>query len=78
MKGERRYSELQIFFSSERERDLSLDLRTIQPSEFVRARSKVIIRSEGFTWVQDLRSFDKLREVGVSSYSIFTLFLSAI
>ena len=27
-------------------------------------------------WVQDLRSFDKLREVGVSPYLGFTLYLS--
>ena len=48
VKGERRYKELQICFSSERERDFSLDLRTIRLSEFVGIRSKVIIRSEGF------------------------------
>ena len=78
MKGEKRYIELQICFSSERERDFSLDLRTIRPSEFVGTRSKVILRSEGFAWVPDLRSFDKLHEVEVSSYSVFTLCLSAI
>ena len=29
---------------------------------------------EGNVWVPDLRSFDKLREVGVSSYLFYTLF----
>ena len=76
VKGRRRDSELQICFSSERERDFSLDLRMIRPSEFVETRSKVILRSEGFAWVPDLRSFDKLREVRVSSYLGFTLCLS--
>ena len=78
VKGERRYSELQICFSSERDIDFSLDLRTIRPLEFVGTRSKVILRSESFAWVQDLRSFDKIREVEVSSYSVFILCLSAI
>ena len=36
----------------------------------------MILRSEGFTWVPDLRSFDKLHEVGVSFYLGFTLCLS--
>ena len=36
----------------------------------------MVLRSEGFEWVPDLRSFDKLREVGVSSYLSFTLCLS--
>ena len=56
----------------------SLSLRAIRPSEFVRTRSKVVLLSEGFTWVPDLRSFDKLREVGVSSYLGFTLCLSTL
>ena len=33
-------------------------------------------QQEGFAWVLDLRSFDKLREVGVSPYLGFTLYLS--
>ena len=36
----------------------------------------MILRREAFTWVPDLRSFDKLCEVGVSSYLGFTLCLS--
>ena len=39
-------------------------------------RKKAALRGEGFAWVLDLRSFDKLREVGVSSYLGFTLCLS--
>ena len=34
----------------------------------------MVLRSEGFAWVSDLRSLDKLREVGVSSYLFYTLF----
>ena len=36
----------------------------------------MVLLSEGFAWVSDLRSFDKLREVGVLSYLGFTLCLS--
>ena len=62
----------------ERECGFSLGLRAIRPSEFVWTRSKMVLLSEGFTWVPDLRSFDKLREVGVSSYLGFTLCLSTL
>ena len=57
-------------------RDLSLGFWAIRPLEFVGTRSKVVLRSESFAWVPDLRSFDKLREVGVASYLGFTLCLS--
>ena len=60
----------------ERRTSFSLDFREIRPSKFVGTRSKAVLRSEGFAWVPDLRSFDKLREVGVSSYLSFTLCLS--
>ena len=59
---------------SERECDFSLRLRAIQPPEFVGTRRKVALRSEAYEWAPILRSFDKLREVGVSSYLSFTLF----
>ena len=36
----------------------------------------MVLRNKGFAWVPDLRSFDKLCEVGVSSYLSFTLCLS--
>ena len=60
----------------ERRTSFSLDFREIRPSEFVGTRSKAVLRSEGFAWVSDLRSFDKLREVWDLSYLSFTLYLS--
>ena len=60
----------------ERRTSFSLDFREIRSSEFVGTRSKAVLRSKGFVWVPDLRSFDKLHEVGVSSYLSFTLCLS--
>ena len=42
-------SELQIYFSSERKRDFSLDLRAIQASKFFGARSKAALREEDNT-----------------------------
>ena len=68
-------SELQFFFSSERERDFSLDLRAIRPSEFVGTRSKATLCIETYAWAPVSEVFDKLREVGVSSYLSFTLCL---
>ena len=50
----------------------------IRPSEFVETRRKVVIRDEGNTWTPVLRSFDKLREVGVSPYLGFILYLSTL
>ena len=38
----------------------------------------MVLLSEGFAWVPDLRSFNKLREVGVSPYLRFTLLLSTL
>ena len=37
---------------------------------------KATLRSEAYTWAPVLRSFNKLREVWVSSYLSFTLCLS--
>ena len=48
--------------------DFSLGLRAIRPSEFFGARRQVALRSKAYAWVPILRSFDKLREVGVLSY----------
>ena len=56
----------------------SLDLRVIGPSEFFGARSKAALRSEAYAWAPVLRSFDKLCEVGVSSYLSFILCLSVL
>ena len=56
----------------------SLDLREIRPSEFVGTRRKAALRDEAYVWATDLRSFDKLREVGVSPYLGFILYLSTL
>ena len=52
----------------------SLRSWVIGPSEFFGSRSKAVLRSEGFSWVPVLRSFDKFCEVGDLSYLSYTLF----
>ena len=69
---------VQIWHSRERRTSFSLGFRGIQPSKFVETRRKAAQRGEGFAWVPDLRSFDKLREVGDSPYLAFTLCLSTL
>ena len=60
-----------------REREqFSLDLRTIRLSAVFGTRRRTALREEGFAWVPDFGSFLKLREVGVSPYLGFTLYLS--
>ena len=56
--------------------DFSLDLQAIRPLEVFEARRKAALREAGYAWTPDLRSFDKLHEVGVSLYLGFTLCLS--
>ena len=63
-----------IFRERERESTFSLGFRSIGPSYFFGARRKVVLRNEGNAWASVLRSFDKLREVGVLSYLSYTLF----
>ena len=46
----------------------SLDLYAIRPSAVFETRRRTALRGEGFAWVQDLWSFLKLQEVGVSPY----------
>ena len=46
----------------------SLRSRVIGPSDFFGPRTKTVLHSEGYAWAPVLRSFDKLREVGVLSY----------
>ena len=60
----------------ERRTSFSLEYRQIRPSEFVGTRSKAALRIEAYAWAPVLRSFDKLREVGVSPCLGFTLYLS--
>ena len=54
----------------------SLEYRAIRPSAVFGTRRKAALRGEGFAWVPDLRSFDKLREVGDYPYLGFTICLS--
>ena len=56
----------------------SLESWEIRPSAVVGTRKEAALRGEGFAWVPDWRSFDKLREVGVSPYLGFTLYLSVL
>ena len=58
--------------------DLSLESWEIRPSAVVGTRREVALRGETYAWALDLRSFDKLREVGVSPYLGFTLCLRAM
>ena len=60
----------------ERRTSFSLDYRAIRPSAVVGTRREAALRGETYTWAPDLRSFDKLREVGDLSYLGFTFYLS--
>ena len=61
-----------LSFFLERERLLS----SFPANPTVGTRREVVLRGEGFAWVPDLRSLDKLLDVGVSPYLGFTLYLS--
>ena len=61
-----------------RECHFSLEYRAIRPSAVFETRRKAALRGETYAWAPDLRSFDKLREVGVSPYLGFTLCLSTL
>ena len=50
--------------------DFSLKSWEIRPSAVFGIRRKADLRGEGFAWVPDLRSLDKLLEVGVSPYLV--------
>ena len=56
----------------------SLSFCAIQPLTVFGARRKTALCGEGFAWVLDLRSLDKLLEVGVSPYLGFILCLRAM
>ena len=58
--------------------DFSLKSWEIRLSEVVGARRKAALRGETYVWAPNLRSFDKLREVGVSPYLGFILYLSTL
>ena len=53
----------------------SLSFCAIRPLAVFGARRKTALCGEGFVWVPDLRSLDKLLEVGVSPYLDFILCL---
>ena len=77
-KNVRDLREVQIWNSKERRTSFSQSFRAIRPSKFVGTRRKTALRGEGFAWIPNLRSFDKLREVGVSPYLGFILRLSTL
>ena len=58
--------------------DFSLESWEIRPSAVVGTRREAALRGEDNAWTPDLRSFDKLREVGVSPYLGFILYLRAM
>ena len=61
-----------------RECHFSLEYRAIQPSEVFRTGRKAALHGETYAWAPDFGSFDKLREVGVSPYLGFILYLRAM
>ena len=72
------YSEVDNGGFREKVSNFSLDLRQILPSTVFETRRIAALRGEGFTWVPDLRSLDKLHEVGVSPYLGFIPSLSTL
>ena len=52
----------------------SLKSRVIQPSDFFGPRRKAVLHRDDNAWTPVLESFDKLREVGVSSYLFYSWF----
>ena len=75
---ENTYSELELDIFRERVCDFSLGLREIRLSAVFGARRKAALGGKGFVLVPDLRSLDKLLEVGVSPYLGFILCLRAM
>ena len=61
-----------------RECHFFLEYRAIRPSAVFGTRRKAALCEEAYAWVPDLRSLDKLREVGVSPYLGFILRLSTL
>ena len=52
----------------------SLRSRAIRPSDRFEPRRKAVLRREDNVWTPILGSFDKLREIGVSSYLFYSWF----
>ena len=59
---------LNILGFRERESSFSLKYLAIRPSAIFGARRKAALHGKGFKWIPDLRSLDKLLEVGVSPH----------
>ena len=57
----------------ERSSTFCLDFPTIGPSNPGEARGKIDFHCKGYAWVSGLKSFEKLREVGVFSYLVNSL-----
>ena len=66
-----------FLFIFERE-NFSLESGEIRPLTVVGTRRKTALRGKAYAWVPDLRSLAKLREVGVSPYLSFILYLSTL
>ena len=62
----------------ERASYFSLEYREIRPSAVFGTRRKAALHRAGYAWTADLRSFDKLLEVGVSPYLGFIHSLSSL
>ena len=76
--GEEDFQWLRHFVFRERSLDFSLESWAIRPSTVFGTRRTTVLRGEGLAWVPDLGSFLKLREVRVSPYLGFTLYLSVL
>ena len=74
-RGERTCRRLDILGFKETESSFSLSFCAIRPLAVFGTRRKAALRGEGFAWVLDLRSLDKLLDVGVSPYLGFILCL---
>ena len=59
--------------SRERGSTFSLDFLVIDPLNFDETRGKVDPQCRSYVWVPEVWSFEKLREVGVFSYLIYSL-----
>ena len=64
----------EILIFRERGSDFSLRSRAIGQSDFFGPRRKVALHCEDYAWTPILRSFNKIREVGVLSYLFYPLF----
>ena len=66
-------------FAIFRERNTSFSLFARDPTVgSLRSKKESSLHDETYAWASDLRSFDKLREVGVSPYLGFILYLSTL